>query len=240
VSPLDVVVATGNAHKLAELRVLLDGLPLRLVGLPELGYPVRMPEETGATFEANADLKAQSIAAQTGLHALADDSGFEVRALEDRPGVISARYAGASGTQAEIDRANNAKLVAEARAGGLFADPSRPPAARFRCVLSVAAPGGAVLCRGSGSCDGILTEDARGTGGFGYDPYFLVPSLGRTFAELGGAEKNRISHRARALEDLRDRLVPLLDVLRSGGHADGGSASGPATNGSKQGTSRTP
>lgn len=208
-----VVVATGNAHKLDELRAMLAGLPIRVLGLRDLPRPVEMPEETGSTFEANADLKSLHVARETGLLALADDSGFEVPALGDRPGVISARYAGASGTQREIDLANNRKLIGEARAAGLFRDPAEPPAARFRCVLSVARPGPggpSVLCRGAGSCEGVLVEEARGEGGFGYDPHFLVPALGQTFAEIRPAEKNRMSHRARALDDLRRSLGPLL------------------------------
>ena len=208
-----LVVATGNPHKLDELRTLLAGLPLRIVGLDQLPPKRRaeMPEETGETFEENADLKARHVARATGVWALADDSGFEVPALGDRPGVVSARYAGVGGERREIDLANNRKLVAEAREAGLF-DGREPPAARFRCVLSVAAPDGRILCRGRGACDGLLVEEARGTGGFGYDPHFLVPELARTFAEVGPEEKNRVSHRARALADLRRALVPLLEA----------------------------
>lgn len=215
-----LVVATGNPHKVDELRALLAGLPVRLVGLGDVtaagGAAVEMPDETGDTFEANADLKAAHVARATGMWALADDSGFEVPALGGRPGVISARYAGAAGTREEIDRANNRKLVAEARAAGLFASAAggaggagRPPA-RFRCVLSVARPDGGIACRGEGACEGVLTEEARGSGGFGYDPHFVVPALGRSFAELGPAEKNRVSHRARAAADLRARLAAVL------------------------------
>lgn len=211
--PAALVVATGNPHKLGELRAMLAGLPIRLLGLSDLPADRRpaMPEEDGATFLENADLKAAAVARETGLPALGDDSGFEVPALGGRPGVISARYAGASGTREEIDLANNRKIVAEARAAGLFDGPS-PPAARFRCVLSVAGPDGRVLCRGEGACEGLLVEEARGTGGFGYDPHFLVPELGRTFAQIGSAEKNRVSHRARALAALRRALLPLLDA----------------------------
>jgi XTP/dITP diphosphohydrolase len=209
----DLVVATGNPHKLAELRALLADLPLRVLGLPDVAVGVEMPEETGATFRENADLKAAHVARAAGTWALADDSGFEVPDLGGRPGVISARYAGVTGEQRAVDLENNRKLIGEARAAGLFGRP-RAPAARFRCVLSVAAPGGSIVCRGEGACDGLLVEEARGTGGFGYDPHFLVPELGRTFAEIGPAEKNRISHRSRALADLRRTLVPLLAGLR--------------------------
>ncbi|MCE9636717.1 MAG: RdgB/HAM1 family non-canonical purine NTP pyrophosphatase [Planctomycetes bacterium] len=208
------VVATANPHKLNELRAMLADLPLRLLGLRDLATRIEMPEETGATFQANADLKAIQVAQASGMWALADDSGFEVPALGDRPGVISARYSGATGTQEEIDIANNRKLVAEASGAGLFRGPEAP-SARFRCVLSLAAPDGRVLCRGEGSCPGHLVEEARGSAGFGYDPHFLVPEFGRTFAELGPEEKNSISHRARALADLRRSLEPLLASPRT-------------------------
>lgn len=233
-----LVVATGNPHKLDELRELLAGLPLRVIGLRDLPAARRpaMPDETGATFEENADLKAVHVARATGEWALADDSGFEVPALGGRPGVISARYAGVEGPRAAVDLANNRRLIAEARAAGLFGgagapggtatggagDSARredtgsggataPPAARFRCVLSVAAPDGRIVARGEGACEGVLVEVARGTGGFGYDPHFLVPELGRTFAEIRPEEKNRVSHRARAAEALRRSLATLLD-----------------------------
>ncbi len=200
---MDVVVATGNKHKLAELRTLFADLPVTLVGMDDLpaGRRFASPEETGATFQENADLKAVHAAVSSGMYALADDSGLEVPALDGRPGVRSARYAG----EGAGDLANNRKLVAEARAAGLVR-----PAARFVCVLSVAAPSGMVLARGTGTCDGVLIEEERGRGGFGYDPHFLVPSLDRTFAELLPSEKNAISHRARAGADLRRALAPLL------------------------------
>jgi len=200
---MDVVVATGNKHKLAELRTLFADLPVRLVGVDHLPGPRRFvgAEETGATFVENADLKAVHAARWTAMHALADDSGLEVPALGGRPGVISARYAG----EGAGDLANNRKLVAEARAAGLVR-----PAARFVCVLSVASPDGVVLARGEGACEGVLVEEPRGRGGFGYDPHFLVPRLDRTFAELSPSEKNAISHRARAGADLRRKLAPLL------------------------------
>ena len=210
--PVDCVIATGNPHKLAELRALLADLPLRLHAPSELPAPRRFDgaAETGATFRENADLKAVHAARAAGMLAIADDSGLEVDALGGRPGVLSARYAGVDGD----DRANNKKLVAEARAAGL----DEPPA-RFRCVVTVARPDGTVLCRGEGACEGVLVAAARGGGGFGYDPHFLVPSLGRTFAEIGGAEKNAISHRARALADLRTRLHDTLAAARPGGRA---------------------
>jgi XTP/dITP diphosphohydrolase len=192
-------VATGNRHKLAELRVLLGDLPVRLVGPDELpsGVDFDGAEETGSTFEENADLKAVHAARVTGMASIADDSGLEVDALQGRPGVRSARFAGPSATDAE----NNAKLVAEAAAAGLVR-----PVARFCCVVSVASPAGHVMARGRGACEGVLLAQPQGAGGFGYDPHFFVPELGGTFAEVASTAKHRVSHRARALGDLRERL----------------------------------
>ncbi len=194
-APREVVVATGNRHKVTELRSLLGGV-LALLHPDDLpaGRRFQPAEETGATFEENADLKAAHAARASGMPALADDSGLEVDALDGRPGIRSARYAGLGAG----DLANNRKLVAEAVAAGL-----RQPPARFRCVISLALPDGTIAARGRGSCDGVLIEEARGRGGFGYDPHFLVPELGRTFAELLPSEKHAISHRARAAADLR-------------------------------------
>ncbi len=200
---IPVVLATGNPHKLVELRSLLDGLPLALLGPGDLSPDQSFDgaEETGDTFAANADLKAAHAARATGCHAIADDSGLEIDALDGRPGVNSARYAGEHGD----DLANNAKLIAEANELGLVR-----PLARFRCVVSLARPDGSILLRGEGACEGQLIEEARGGGGFGYDPHFLVPSLGKTFAEVSSAEKNAMSHRARALADLRNQLAGVL------------------------------
>jgi XTP/dITP diphosphohydrolase len=144
--------------------------------------------------------------------AVADDSGIEVDALDGRPGVRSARYAGPGAT----DDQNNAKLVAEARAAGLFDLPEKARA-RFRCVLSVATPAGRLVCHGEGACEGALVRFSRGSGGFGYDPHFLLPELGCTFAELAAEQKNQVSHRARALADLVRHLEPELARLAQDG-----------------------
>jgi XTP/dITP diphosphohydrolase len=206
-SVIDCVIATGNPHKLVELRALLADQPLRLLAPSDLPEDRRFEgaEETGTTFQANADLKAAHAARVSGMYAIADDSGLEIDALGGHPGVRSARYAGVDGDRSDVDRANNAKLIGEAREAGLH-----EPLARFRCVVSVARPDGTILCRGDGSCEGVLIEEARGGGGFGYDPHFLVPSLGKTFAEVTSAEKNSMSHRSRALSDLRTHLVDAL------------------------------
>ena len=213
---IDCVIATGNAHKLVELRALLADLPLRLRAPSDLPEDRRFEgaEETGDTFVANADLKAAHAARVSRMYAIADDSGLEIDALDGRPGVHSARYAG---VDRDVDGANNRKLIAEVREAGLDR-----PLARFRCVVSVARPDGTILCRGDGVCEGELIEEARGRSGFGYDPHFFVPALGKTFAEVSAEEKNSMSHRSRALADLRTRLVGLLSALQVPGAADAG------------------
>jgi XTP/dITP diphosphohydrolase len=206
--PRPLVVATRNRHKVEEIRLLLEGLPVRLLTLDEAGVRGELIED-GETFPDNAAAKAEQAARACGLAALADDSGLEVDALGGRPGVRSARYSGPGAT----DASNNAKLVAEARAAGLDGTP-----ARFRCAaaLRMTDPGaGEVSLDGltlvvEGSVEGTLLLEGRGAGGFGYDPHFLLPALGRTMAELPRDEKNRISHRARAFGRMRVLLEALL------------------------------
>lgn len=187
--PPVLVLATGNRGKMAELTGMLAAWgPVEVRSL--LDYPqVKLPEETGTTYEENATLKARAVAVATGVPALADDSGLEVDALGGEPGVHSARY-GAT------DAARIARLLA-ALAG-------RPPAertARFRCVVVVAWPAGRVVAA-EGACEGIITDAPLGAGGFGYDPVFRSADLARTFAEGPPEEKARVSHRARALRAL--------------------------------------
>ncbi|HKA87397.1 MAG TPA: RdgB/HAM1 family non-canonical purine NTP pyrophosphatase [Haliangiales bacterium] len=187
-----VVLATRNAGKLRDLQHLLGGtfavLPVP-DGVPEV-------EETGATFVANAVLKARAVSAATGLPAFGDDSGLEVDALGGEPGVYSARYAGAGAG----DAANNAKLLA--RLAGV---PPDRRAARFRSAVAFADAagrlGGDVLL-GEGACAGTVLDAPRGAGGFGYDPLFYSHELRKTFAEASLEEKGRVSHRARALAAL--------------------------------------
>ncbi|MEI7435692.1 MAG: RdgB/HAM1 family non-canonical purine NTP pyrophosphatase [bacterium] len=185
-----IVIATRNRHKVAEIRAVLaiPGLDLIAAGdwpeLPEV-------EETGATFADNAILKAVSAARASGLIALADDSGLEVVALRNAPGVRSARFAGESAD----DTANNRKLL-ELMNG--IADRR----ARFRCVIALANPSGAVQTV-DGVCPGILLAAPRGANGFGYDPLFIPDGETLTFAELPAGVKNLISHRARALAAAR-------------------------------------
>ncbi len=202
-----VVVATGNKGKLHELRQLFADLPIDLVAVAD-ALPTRVEVvEDGATFEENALKKARAVSAATALAALADDSGLEVDALGGAPGVYSARYAGEGATDAE----NNRKLL-----GALDAIESRGPrTARFRCVLTLVDPHGeGVPLVASGACEGRIAAAARGHGGFGYDPIFVVAELpgDRTMAELGDDEKNALSHRARAAAALRPALRAWLGI----------------------------
>jgi XTP/dITP diphosphohydrolase len=190
------VVATANAHKLRELADLFAGMDVTLVARPE---GLAMPEETGATFLANARLKARAIAQATGEIALADDSGLEVDALGGDPGVRSARYAG----HPSDDAANNAKLLADLR--GIHGANRR---ARFRCVLALVAPDGKELTA-EGRFEGFVLDAPKGAGGFGYDPLFQPEGDTRSLAEYADAEKNAVSHRGRAARRLREMLERL-------------------------------
>jgi len=195
--PKRLIIATGNAGKLREFQALLEGLPFAPVSQTAIG--VSAVEETGTTFLANALLKARHAASAGGAAAIADDSGLEVDALGGAPGVYSARYAG---PQAD-DAANNAKLLRSL--AGVAPEARR---ARYRCVLVyVDGPDDPAPLEAYGTWEGVIVEAPRGTGGFGYDPYFWLPELGMTAAELDPAEKNRLSHRGLALRALRTRLA---------------------------------
>jgi XTP/dITP diphosphohydrolase len=193
-SPADLIVATGNRGKLAEIGAVLAGLPCSLIPVTDLvaGFD---PPEVGETYRENAAIKAVAACMATGRPAIADDSGLEVAALGNTPGVRSARYAG-TGRDAD----NIAKLLAS-----IEEIPEEKRGARFVCVIALALPGGSIRFF-RGECRGVITKAPRGEKGFGYDPIFLVPRLGRTMAELAPEEKNVISHRARALARLRAHL----------------------------------
>ncbi len=194
-----IVVATGNMHKLTEIEAILSqALPdTRFVALGQLG-DFEDPEETGATFLENALIKAEAAVAQTGLSAIADDSGLVVDALGGEPGVYSARYAGVHGD----DAANNEKLL-EKMAD--VADGERT--ARFMSVIALVDTSG-VVRSGTGACEGMIGREGRGDHGFGYDPLFLpADTPGKTMAELTPEEKNAISHRFHALQDLVEQLA---------------------------------
>ena len=193
---MKLLVATSNAGKLQEIREILAGMPLELVSLQDAGLPP--PPETGDTFRDNAVQKATTAARQSGLWTLADDSGLCVDALDGGPGVQSARYA-------PTDESRRAKLL-RALAGV-------PPARRgahFQAVVVLSDPKGNRVVDAEGRVDGSIATAPRGSGGFGYDPLFLpAETPGKTLAELDPAEKNRLSHRGRALERLRPALSRL-------------------------------
>ncbi len=202
-----IVLATGNAKKLEEVRAILGPEGLAVRGLDD--FPaVPEPVEDADTFAGNAELKAVAYAAALGVPCLADDSGLCVDALDGAPGVRSARYAGVDGDRPVRDAANNEKLLA-----ALADVPSERRAARFVCAMCLAAPDGTVLARSEGTFAGVIAESPRGEHGFGYDPLLHLPEDGCTSAELDPAEKNRRSHRGAACRAMLPRLREL--------HADG-------------------
>jgi len=195
-----VLLATSNAGKVQEYRSLLGDLNVAIVTPADLGLSATV-EESGESYEENAKLKASAYASVSGLVALADDSGLEVDALAGEPGVKSARFAGP-----EAADADNVKLLLTRLDGVPWAGRT----AHFKCVIAVAGPESRLhLCRGE--CDGIITFEPRGEGGFGYDPVFYIAELGKTMAELPPTVKNRLSHRARAAQTARTILEKLAD-----------------------------
>jgi XTP/dITP diphosphohydrolase len=193
-----LLLATNNKGKVREYKSLLREIPFEIVTPSELGITTEI-EETGDSFEENARLKATALARESGLLSLADDSGLEVDALGGEPGARSHRYAGEDAT--DDDRISYLLVK-------LSNVPEGKRSARFRCVIAIAAPDGVVeLC--SGECPGFITTEPRGYNGFGYDPVFYLPELGKTMAELTPEEKNKISHRARAAEKAREVLLKI-------------------------------
>ena len=195
------MVATRNPGKVAELRELLADAGVEVISLEEAGVgpDVELPEP-GRSFAENAAAKALAAARLAGLPALADDSGLCVEALGGRPGVMSARYGGEGLSDAE----RNQLLLRE-----LEGVPSHRRAAQFVCVVALAFPDGQVHLF-EGRCRGFIAEAPRGCGGFGYDPVFYYPPAGMTFAEMSREEKNRVSHRGRALARLKRELPRIL------------------------------
>lgn len=190
----DLLIATGNAGKIAEIRSALDGLPYRILVPADLGTSLPEVEESGETLLENAQLKARSAAKASGLLSLADDTGLEVDALDGAPGVRSARWSGGG------PEANNRLLLAELERLG---DPVRT--AVFRTVLVLSEPSGREDWV-SGCCEGLIPRRAQGQGGFGYDPLFFVSSVGKTFAQMDLREKNACGHRGQALARARHLL----------------------------------
>jgi XTP/dITP diphosphohydrolase len=201
----EVLVATGNPHKLEEIRAVLTPLGLRVLGLDDVGGDFPEPEEDGATFEANARIKAIAYARLTGRTCLADDSGLEVDALNGAPGVHSARFAGIGANRAERDAANNRLLLER-----LKNVPLERRSARFVCAMCLATPEGEVIAETRGHFPGVIIDTPRGTNGFGYDPLLYLPEDGRTSAELSSEEKNARSHRGHATRLMAERLRTLV------------------------------
>jgi XTP/dITP diphosphohydrolase len=191
-----LLLATNNKGKVLEYKSLLQGIPYDIVTLAEQGITT-VVDETGNTLEENAVLKASVLARESRLLSLADDSGLEVDALGGAPGPVSARFAGEKATDAE----RISFLLAKLR--GV---PQNKRTARFRCVIATATPEGKTeTC--SGECEGVITFEPKGDQGFGYDPIFYLPELGKTMAELSPEVKNNISHRGLAAQKARQLLL---------------------------------
>ena len=200
--PIPLVIATRNEGKTAEIRALLEGFPVEIRNLDDFG-PIPPVVEDGETFEENAYKKASMTARFLGMTALADDSGLVVPALNGAPGIHSARYGGEDAT----DRDRYLKLLEE------MMDKADRRAA-FECVISIAVPYGAALTY-EGRCEGSIADAPAGEGGFGYDPVFYYPPLKKTFAQLSADEKNRVSHRGRALAELGtefDKVMKWIEI----------------------------
>ena len=194
-----LLLATNNTGKVKEFRNLLAGIPFELVTPKEIGIVMDV-DETGATYRENARLKACTLAAQSGLLTLADDSGIEIDALNGAPGVMSARYAGENASDAERVNFLLSKLKDV---------PQEKRTARFYCVIAIAHPDGKVeYC--DGECKGTIAFEPSGASGFGYDPVFYLPEFGKAMAELTAEIKNQISHRARAAQKAKMLLLKMV------------------------------
>ena len=194
---ITLVIATRNTGKTSEIRDLLKGFPINIKNLDDFG-PIPQVEEDGNTFDENAYKKASFTARILGLPALADDSGLLVKALGGAPGIHSARYAGENAT----DEQRRAKLLQEM-------EEKTDRRAAFECVISIAVPTGPALTY-EARCEGLITREPAGSNGFGYDPIFYYPPLKKTFAELTMQEKSHVSHRGKALRELRDEFDKVL------------------------------
>jgi len=192
-SAVRLLVATSNPGKMRELSALFADVPCTLLSLADLAQPIDPPDETGDTCQENARLKASAYARAAGLPCLAEDSGFEVEALDGAPGVHSARVPG------DDDAGRNAWVYAQLDARG-----SRESRARFVSVLALAGADGQILHVAEGEVAGVISPEPRGSNGFGYDPLLFYPPLGRTFAELTQEEKAEVSHRGRASRLMHD------------------------------------
>jgi len=197
-----LVLATKNAGKVKEFQELLHDFPVEIKNLNDFG-PIPEVEEDGATFDDNSYKKASFTAKVLGLPAIADDSGLVVAALDGAPGVKSARYAGENAT----DQENIAKLLREMTG-------KTDRRAAFECVISIAVPSGPALTY-EGRCAGEITTEPHGDSGFGYDPVFYYPEYGKTFAQISSTDKNKVSHRGRALHEVAAEFDKILAWLEA-------------------------
>jgi len=204
-APINIVVASGNPHKVQEISAIFanEGLGewVRFLSLSDVGGPFAEPAETARTFQENARIKAVAYAALTHHMVLADDSGLQVDALDGEPGVDSAIWAGEYGTREQRDARNNEKLMTAMRK---VKEGDR--AARFVCFMCLANEAGQVIAQTRGVCEGSIAESPKGAGGFGYDAHFLVGAMNVTSAQLSSEEKNKVSHRGHATRLLAQKL----------------------------------
>lgn len=202
-----IIFATGNAGKVREVKEILRDMDVEVLSMKEAGIETEI-EEDGSTFEENAVIKAKAVAAaagQSGAIVLADDSGLEIDCLNKEPGIYSARYLGENTSYT----VKNQNLIDR-----LKGVPDSERTARFVCVIAAALPDGEVITA-RGVIEGRIDHEEKGNGGFGYDPIFYVPELGRTTAQLDMEEKNRVSHRARALNAMKTELKKVLSEKRA-------------------------
>ena len=200
-----IIFATGNQGKLREIRMILEGTGLEIISMKEAGVTGDI-EENGTTFKENALIKAKAVCSMTGMPALADDSGLVIDALGGEPGIHSARYLG---HDTSYDIKNNDLIR---RLEGV---PDEKRSARFVCAIACALPDGRTFTE-EAAMEGRIGYEIRGENGFGYDPIFFLPEYGCTSAEISPAEKNRISHRGKALRAMRLRLLSILDEQQEG------------------------
>lgn len=202
-----IIFATGNVGKMREVKEILRDMDVEVLSMKEAGIETEI-EEDGSTFEENAVIKARAVAAaagQSGAIVLADDSGLEIDCLNKEPGIYSARYLGENTSYT----VKNQNLIDR-----LKGVPDSERTARFVCVIAAALPDGEVITA-RGVIEGRIDHEEKGSGGFGYDPIFYVPELGRTTAQLDMEEKNRVSHRARALNAMKTELKKVLSEKRA-------------------------
>ena len=200
---LRILLATSNDHKLQEVREILEPLGIPVDGLDSLDTTYTEPVEDADTFEGNAKLKAVGYAKATGIRCMADDSGLSVDALNGKPGVYSARFAGVGETRDERDKANNDLLLEM-----LVEVPANKRTARFVCAICVADPDGTILAESTGTFEGVIGFTPVGENGFGYDPLLFVPIANKTSAQMSPDEKNAQSHRGDAVRKITSLLSP--------------------------------